>query len=136
MESRPGISPSRRAGFHVCPPGFKRCVASGVFQGGYEDSLEVVYLLYLKGAKMTIDLSKYHRVFVGPDKHGWYSAFIAEFPGCIAEGRSLKVTNQTLERKSKAWINAALSLGQTIPEPFTPGRLWRESDLCFNPQTS
>ena len=59
----------------------------------------------------------YHRCFV-PDLHKGFTGYIREFPGCLAEGDTLQETWAQLEVIAVSWIEAALDLGQTIPEPL------------------
>jgi predicted RNase H-like HicB family nuclease len=72
----------------------------------------------------------YHRVFVfdSEDKTGYaYHAFILEFPGCVTDGKSIEDVNKILLRVMESWIDAAISMGQSIPKPLTPiksSRLW------------
>ncbi len=51
-----------------------------------------------------------------PQGHG-YSAEILEFPGCFAEGDTPDEAYKNLEKSATAWIEAALDMGQEIPEP-------------------
>jgi antitoxin HicB len=53
-----------------------------------------------------------------PDESGGYSAEILEFPGCFAEGDTVEEAYDQLEGAAKSWIEARLSQGQEIPEPF------------------
>lgn len=70
------------------------------------------------------NFSTYHFVFV-KNKNGTYSALIAEFPGCITEGRTMKEANKNLKDVAARWVEAALGMGQTIPEPWEAGEIWR-----------
>ena len=65
-----------------------------------------------------VDLSEYHRVFMGPDENGWYHGFILEFPGCFAQGVGIDETSVFLEKVAESWISIAKDLGQNIPEPY------------------
>jgi antitoxin HicB len=53
-----------------------------------------------------------------PDESGGYFAEILEFPGCFAEGDTVEKTYKELEGAAKSWIEARLSQGQEVPEPF------------------
>ncbi len=57
----------------------------------------------------------YVRMFIPCEK--WFHAEIMEFPGCYAQGRTVEEAYANLERAAEAWISAALSQGQQIPEP-------------------
>jgi predicted RNase H-like HicB family nuclease len=52
-----------------------------------------------------------------PDESGGYVATIQEFPGCVAEGETPAEAVANLEAAAASWIDAALALGQSIPEP-------------------
>lgn len=71
----------------------------------------------------------YHRVFVKDEESGWYTSFIFEFPGCISQGENIQEANEMLEDAAEAWIEAALDLGQTIPEPCE--NFWRGALKCL-----
>jgi len=58
----------------------------------------------------------YSRCFV-PQKDG-FAAYIREFPGCLAEGRTLAEAYKNLEKVADSWVEVALSQGQTIPLPL------------------
>ena len=53
-----------------------------------------------------------------PDEDGGFTATIQEFPGCIADGDDAAMALKNLDRVAESWIEAALELGQTIPEPI------------------
>lgn len=59
----------------------------------------------------------YARVLI-PEAEGGFSAEILEFPGCYSYGDTREETLQNLEDAAFNWIEAALTQGQTIPEPF------------------
>jgi antitoxin HicB len=59
----------------------------------------------------------YTRIVVPDLETGTFTAQILEFPGCISEGKTIKEAYERLERIAESWIEAALSLGQTIPTP-------------------
>jgi predicted RNase H-like HicB family nuclease len=62
--------------------------------------------------------SPYHRVLV-PGEDGGFSASIAEFPGCFAQGNTLYEAYENLERAAQAWLEAAIAQDYPIPEPAT-----------------
>ena len=75
----------------------------------------------LKGMKMSTNetLKKpYARVLV-PDSTGGFFAELLEFPGCFAEGETSSEAYEQLEKAAESWIEAALELGQEIPEPLS-----------------
>jgi len=59
----------------------------------------------------------YSRILIPDDESGTFTAEILEFPGCIAQGDTAKEAYERLEEAAKAWIEAALELGQEIPPP-------------------
>jgi predicted RNase H-like HicB family nuclease len=60
----------------------------------------------------------YTRILI-PDPEGLgYTSQILEFQGCISQGESVAEAYANLEGAAEAWIEAALSLAQNIPEPF------------------
>lgn len=66
----------------------------------------------------------YARILV-PDESGGYSAEVLELPGCFAEGETADEAMDALERAAESWIEAALELGQSIPDPLP--RSWRHA---------
>lgn len=64
-------------------------------------------------------LSKpYSRVITPDAETGTFTAQIAEFPGCIAEGNTAAEAYTRLEVAAEAWLEAAIEFGQPIPEPL------------------
>ena len=61
----------------------------------------------------------YSRVLIPDMEEGGFTAQILEFPGCLAEGETPDEAYKNLEVTAKGWINAALEMGQTIPEPLS-----------------
>ena len=59
----------------------------------------------------------YSRILIPDDESGTFTAEILEFPGCIAQGDTAQEAYERLEEAAKAWIEAALELGQEIPPP-------------------
>lgn len=60
----------------------------------------------------------YTRILIPDEETGTYSAEIAEFPGCFAQGETPEEAYKELEEVAKSWIEAALDLGQEIPRPM------------------
>ena len=59
----------------------------------------------------------YSRILIPDDESGTFTAEVLEFPGCIAQGDTAQEAYERLEEAAKAWIEAALELGQEIPPP-------------------
>ena len=59
----------------------------------------------------------YARVLTPDEEYGGYTAEILEFPGCVTEGDTAAEALENLEAAAEAWVEAALSMGQEIPEP-------------------
>lgn len=59
----------------------------------------------------------YRRVLVPDPESGRYTALIAEFPGCLAEGETPDTAYAKLERVAESWIDTALEMKQAIPAP-------------------
>jgi predicted RNase H-like HicB family nuclease len=59
----------------------------------------------------------YARVLTPDEEYGGYTAEILEFPGCVTEGDTADEALGNLEDAAEAWIEAALNMGQDIPEP-------------------
>ena len=59
----------------------------------------------------------YARVLTPDAEYGGYTAEILEFPGCVTEGDTPHEALENLEAAAEGWIEAALSMGQDIPEP-------------------
>jgi predicted RNase H-like HicB family nuclease len=72
-----------------------------------------------KNKNLIVDYLKlpYTRIILPDSETGTFTAEILEFPGCISEGKTIEETYERLERVAESWIEAALSLGQTIPKP-------------------
>jgi predicted RNase H-like HicB family nuclease len=59
----------------------------------------------------------YRRVII-PDEHtGTFTALIAEFPGCISEGDSVRKAYDNLQAAAESWLEAAIESGVPIPAP-------------------
>jgi antitoxin HicB len=59
----------------------------------------------------------YARVLTPDEEYGGYTAEILEFAGCVTEGDTATEALENLETAAEAWIEAALNMGQEIPEP-------------------
>lgn len=59
----------------------------------------------------------YSRILIPDEESKSFTAEILEFPGCIAQGDTPQQAYERLEETAKAWIEAALELGQEIPRP-------------------
>lgn len=59
----------------------------------------------------------YARILTPDPETNTYTAQIMEFPGCVAQGDSPEEAYANLERTAGGWIQAALDMGQLIPEP-------------------
>src|SRR5438874_13657804 len=63
-------------------------------------------------------LKRPHRRVLVPDADvGGFSAIIAEFPGCIAEGDTPEEAYETLERTAESWLEGMMEQGLPIPDP-------------------
>jgi predicted RNase H-like HicB family nuclease len=59
----------------------------------------------------------YTRTLIPDNETGTYTAQILEFPGCVAQGNTPAEAYGRLEAAAESWIEAALEMGQEIPEP-------------------
>jgi predicted RNase H-like HicB family nuclease len=55
-----------------------------------------------------------------PDEQGGYTAYIHEFPGCVAEGETADEALACLDKAASSWLAVSLSLGQPIAMPLDP----------------
>jgi predicted RNase H-like HicB family nuclease len=55
-----------------------------------------------------------------PDEAGGYTAYIHEFPGCVAEGETADEALINLDKAAASWIAVSLAHGQAIAEPIQP----------------
>ncbi len=62
----------------------------------------------------------YARVLTPDEEGGAFTAEILEFPGCIAQGDTPEEAYRNLESAAAGWVEAALDMGQKIPEPSDP----------------
>lgn len=60
----------------------------------------------------------YRRVLIPDRETGTYTAEIAEFPGCLAEGKTPTEALRRLEAAAESWIEAVLDAKQGVPEPM------------------
>jgi len=59
----------------------------------------------------------YSRVLIPDEESGTFTAMILEFQGCFSQGSTPAEAYERLEDAARGWIEAALELGQSIPEP-------------------
>jgi predicted RNase H-like HicB family nuclease len=59
----------------------------------------------------------YTRVLIPDPESNTFTAQVLEFPGCVAQGDTPQEAYANLEEAAKGWIQAALDMGQHIPEP-------------------
>jgi predicted RNase H-like HicB family nuclease len=64
----------------------------------------------------------YTRVLTPDAESGTFTAQVLEFPGCIAQGDNPAEAYERLEAAAESWIEAALEMHQTIPQPATDGQ--------------
>ncbi len=55
-----------------------------------------------------------------PDEAGGYTAYIHEFPGCVAEGDTANEALFNLDKVAASWLAVSLAHGQSIAEPIEP----------------
>jgi predicted HicB family RNase H-like nuclease len=60
----------------------------------------------------------YKRILIPDHETGTYTGEIAEFPGCVTEGRTPTQALRRLEAAAYSWIEAVLDMGQAVPEPM------------------
>lgn len=60
----------------------------------------------------------YRRILIPDRETETYTAEIAEFPGCVAEGKTPAAALKRLEAAARSWIEAVLDTGQAVPEPM------------------
>lgn len=65
--------------------------------------------------------SKYEIIIYWSTDDGAFIAEVPELPGCMADGQSYQEALANAESIILEWIETALELGRTIPEP--KGRL-------------
>lgn len=64
----------------------------------------------------------YRRVLIPDEESGTITAWIEEFPGCIAQGDTPAEAYRRLEAAAESWVEAALEMGQSIPPPLGAAR--------------
>lgn len=60
----------------------------------------------------------YERILL-PEEEGGYSAYIAEFEGCAADGETADEALKNLNEAALAWISAEQMAGRNIPEAWS-----------------
>jgi antitoxin HicB len=60
----------------------------------------------------------YERILL-PEEEGGYSAYIAEFEGCAADGETADEALSNLNEAALAWISAEQAAGRSIPEAWS-----------------
>ncbi|MGH8659842.1 MAG: type II toxin-antitoxin system HicB family antitoxin [Gammaproteobacteria bacterium] len=60
----------------------------------------------------------YSRVLIWDRETATYTAKIAEFPGCVTEGKTAGEALKRLKSAARSWIEAVLDSGRAIPEPM------------------
>lgn len=73
----------------------------------------------MKMSEQVADILKrpYARVLT-PDEDGRYTAELLEFPSCVSFGDNAHDALANLEEVAREWVIAAISQGQSIPEPM------------------
>ena len=59
----------------------------------------------------------YSRTLIPDAETATYTAKIAEFPGCVAQGGTPEEAYRNLEAAAESWIEELLGMGQQVPEP-------------------
>ncbi len=59
----------------------------------------------------------YRRVLIPDAESATFTAMIAEFPGCIAQGDTPTEAYESLESAAESWLEGAIESGLPIPEP-------------------
>lgn len=59
----------------------------------------------------------YSRIVIPDVDSGTFTSRILEFPGCVAQGDTVQAAYANLELAAESWLEAALEMGQQIPEP-------------------
>ena len=59
-----------------------------------------------------------YRMEIIPDKEeGGFVATFPDLPGCITVGETIEAVVQNIVDAKRAWLEAELEIGETIPEP-------------------
>ena len=64
-------------------------------------------------------LSLPYTIELKPDENGYWFAKIPLLKGCITNGETRADALEMLDDAKKLWLETALALGMTIPEPET-----------------
>ena len=59
----------------------------------------------------------YHMMITKDTQEGGFVASVQELPGCLTVGENLQTVVKNIEDAKRAWLEAALEEGLTIPEP-------------------
>ena len=59
----------------------------------------------------------YSRMVIPDPDSGTFTARVREFPGCVSQGATVDEAYANLESATEAWLEAALEMGQEIPQP-------------------
>ena len=62
-------------------------------------------------------LSKYEIILYWSEDDNAYIAEVPELAGCMADGETAREALNNVETVIKEWIETALELGRTVPEP-------------------
>jgi predicted RNase H-like HicB family nuclease len=62
----------------------------------------------------------YVRRLLPDSEQGGYTAYIHEFPGCVAEGDTADEALSNLDKAAASWLEVSLAHGQSIAEPMQP----------------
>lgn len=60
----------------------------------------------------------YARVVMPDEDDGGFTAYILEFPGCVAEGDTAAEAYANLDRAAESWLLACVEQGRRIPAPM------------------
>lgn len=66
-------------------------------------------------------MSKYEIILYWSNEDNAYIAEVPELAGCMADGPTARDAVQNVEQVIREWIETAIELGRTVPEP--KGRL-------------
>jgi len=70
----------------------------------------------ISNAEVKAILDRPYSWVVRPDEAGGFSAKVAEFPGCFAEGETAVETFENLREAADAWVRANVANGRPIPD--------------------
>lgn len=60
----------------------------------------------------------YARLLVPDAESGTYTAEVAEFPGCVAQGDTPAEAYAALDEAAREWLDAAIESGKPVPDPL------------------